>query len=166
MELTDIQLEILKPFIDEMIESLDSMAGLKAKAGDPFQDKVEDFRFKGYAIASRTYGKVEGFILMHNYIETAVAIGNKVRFKLLGEEEEFSEINEDMQDALAEWGNTAVGRATKSLSEKNLGLKFDPPYFVLNTEDMSSLLKGVEKIISIPIHIEDVGRFYFNYLLY
>ncbi len=166
MELTDVQKAILGPFIDEMIESLDSMAGLKARAGDPFQDGVDSFRFKGYAIASRTYGKVEGVILMHNYIETAVAIGNRVRLHLLGEENVNTEINEDMQDALSEWGNTVVGRATQSLHEKNLGMKFDPPYFILNTEDMGLMLKGVTKIISVPIHIDDVGRFYFNYLLY
>ena len=166
MELTDVQLEILQPFIDEMKESLDAMADLKAEAGEAFQDKVEDFRFKGYAIASKTHGKVEGVILMHHYIETAISIGNKVRLKVLGDNEESNEINEDMQDALAEWGNTVVGRATKSFSEKDLGLRFDPPYFILNTEDMGTVLENVQKIISIPIHIEDVGRFYFNYLLY
>jgi two-component system, response regulator PdtaR len=166
MELSNVQKEIIQPFIDEIIASLDSMAGLKAKAGEPFQDKVGEFRFKGYAIASRTKGKVDGFILMHNYIETAIAIGNKVRLLLLGEEKEYTEINEEMQDALAEWGNTAVGRATKSLSEKDLGIKFDPPHFILNTEDMGNVLKDVKEIISIPIHIEEVGRFYFNYLLY
>lgn len=166
MELSNAQLEIIQPFIDELIISLDTMAGLKAKAGEPFQDKVEEFRFKGYAIASRTKGRIDGFILMHNYIETAVAIGNKVRLLLLGEKMEYTEINEEMQDALAEWGNTAVGRATKSLSAKDLGIKFDPPHFILNTEDMGNVLKDVKEIISIPIHIEEVGRFYFNYLLY
>ena len=166
MELTDIQKAILEPFIEEMIESLESMAGLKARAGDPFPDKVEAFRFKGYAIASRTYGKIEGVILMHNYIETAIAIGNNVRLHILGEETEKTEIDEDMQDALSEWGNTVVGRATQSLHEKNLGMKFDPPYFILNTEDMGLMLKNVVQIISAPIHIEDIGRFYFNYLLY
>ncbi len=166
MELTDVQQEIIQPFIDEIITCLNTMAGLKAKAGEPFQDKVEAFRFKGYAIASKTKGKVDGFILMHNYVETAIAIGNRVRLMLLGEKEEFNEINAEMQDALAEWGNTAVGRATKNLSEKNLGIKFDPPHFILNTEDMGSILKGVKQIISIPIHIDEVGRFFFNYLLY
>lgn len=156
---------VLKPFIAETIKSLDSMAGLKAHAGESFEDKVESFSFKGYAVASKTYGNLEMVILLHNYVETALAIGNKLRYNMLGEENELTEINEEMQSALAEWGNTAIGLATNSLESLNLGIKFEPPYFVLNTQSVEALLKDVTQIVSVPITIDDVGRFYFNLLV-
>ena len=162
---TAIKTNMLKPFIDETIKSLEEMAHLKAHADEPFIDNVEDFRFKGYAIAAKTHGNLEMVVLLHNYIETALAIGNRLRFNILNETNELPEINEEMQAALAEWGNTAIGRATQSLETLKLGIRFEPPYFVLNTENMEPLLKNVEEIISVPVHIEDVGRFYLNLLM-
>jgi CheY-specific phosphatase CheX len=166
MELNAIQTQILKPFVDETIQSLESMAGLKATAGDGFPDDVENFRFKGYAVAAETSGVISGKILMHHYIETALEIGNKVRANLLGEEDEIYELDDEMRDALAEFGNTAIGLAMRELGQSDMGIKFTPPYFIGTTTEMTKLLDNVVEIISIPIHIENVGRFYFNYLLH
>ncbi len=165
MELTDLQLMTIAPFIDEIIKKLDSMCGLEAYAGDPFLDEVENFRFKGYAVAAETTGKISGVILLHNYIETALTIGNRLRLRLLEENNHFDKINDEMQSALAEWGNTIIGNATDFLADKNLGIKFAPPYFITNTVNMDPLLTRVKEIISIPIHIKDEGRFYFNYII-
>jgi len=162
---TEIKTNMLKPFIDETIKTLAEMAHLKAHAGEPFTDNVADFRFKGYAIAAKTHGNLEMIILVHNYIETALAIGNRLRANILNEADELPEINEDMQAALAEWGNTAIGNATQSLETLKLGIRFEPPYFILNTETMEPLLKNVREIISVPVQIDDVGRFYFNLLM-
>ena len=162
---TDIKTNMLKPFIDETIKSLEEMAHLKAHAGEAFIDNVDNFRFKGYAIAAKTHGNLEMIILLHNYSETALAIGNRLRFNILNESNELPEINEEMQAALAEWGNTAIGHATQSLETQELGIRFEPPYFILNTEHMEPLLKDVQEIISVPVHIDDVGRFYFNLLM-
>ena len=165
MTITAVQNNMLTPFIEETIKSLQEMAGYQASAGDIFEDKVEDFRFKGYAIAAKTYGNMNMIILLHNYIETALAIGNRLRLNILNESNELTEINDEMQAALAEWGNTAIGRATQSLETLKLGIRFDPPYFILNTDNMEPLLKNVRNIISVPIHVEEVGRFYFNLLI-
>lgn len=165
MELTDLQKQILTPFIAEMVRALESMAGLIANSGEAFQDKVEEFRFKGYAVAARTHGNIEGVVLLHNYVETALAIGNGLRSKMLDLTDNKNEIDDEMQGALAEWGNTVIGRATRSLEAMKLGIVFEPPFFILNTKDMDFMMSGVREIVSIPIHIEEVGRFYFNYLL-
>lgn len=165
MSLNELQAKILKPFVDETIESLALMAGLKATAGEPFEDDVSKFRFKGYAVAAETRDRIDGVILMHHYIETALGISNNV-CAMIGADGDATEMNEELEDALTEWGNTVVGRATKELSSNDLGIKFLPPFFVNDTEQMSSLLTGVHEILSIPIHVEDVGRFYFNYLLH
>ena len=162
---TDIKVDMLQPFIDETIKSLDTMAQLKAHVGETVIDSVENFRFKGYAIAAKTHGKLEMIILLHNYIETALVIGNRLRFNMLNSTNELSEINEVMQAALAEWGNTTIGRATQSFETLKLGIWFEPPYFILDTEQMEPLLKNVQEIISVPVHIDDVGRFYINLLM-
>jgi len=166
MDLTDLQLMIIAPFIDEVIKKLDTMCGLQAFAGDPFLDEIENFRFKGYAVASTTSGKINGVILLHNYVETALIIGNKLRLHLLEENHQHEKIDEQMQSALAEWGNTIIGNATRFLADKDLGIKFSPPYFITNTENMDAFLAHASEIISIPIHVKNEGRFYFNYIIH
>ncbi len=165
MSLNLIQTKILQPFVNETIRNLNAMAGMNGRAGDAFIDDIEQFRFKGYAICAETVGGIDGVILMHHYVETAVAMGNAVRRNVLGEDTEYEDINEAMADALAEWGNTVLGRATKYLSAYKLGIDFEPPYFIHDTDTMSSLLTGVKDVISAPVHVDGVGRFYFNYLI-
>lgn len=165
MSLTTIQNEILKPFVDETLENLKTMAHMNGHCDDGFVDDPEQFRFKGYAICCETQGHIDGVVLLHHYPETAIAMGNAIRASMLGDDEELDEITEDMSDALAEWGNTVIGRAMSGLAEKNLGIRFEPPYFVHDTETMASILTGVTEIISVPVHVENVGRFYFNYLI-
>lgn len=162
--LTDLQMLTIAPFIDETIKNMEAMCGLSAHAGEPFLDQVENFRFKGYAVAAPTSGKINGVILLHNYIETALTIGNRLRQHMLEETGQHNEINEEMQVALAEWGNTIIGNATRFLSSQNLGIRFEPPYFITDTENLNSLLTHAREIISIPIHIAE-GRFFFNYIL-
>ena len=166
MGLNDTQQRILTPFVRETIKTLNDMAGLNAYAGEGFEDSMEKFKFKGYAIAADTFGSIGGKMLMHLYIETAIAIGNKVRAKVLGETDEASSVTEEIGDTLAEFGNTAIGLATRELEKTDLGIKFKPPYFVMSTEEMDVMMQGVKEILSVPIHVEGVGRFYFNYLLH
>ena len=166
MAMDDIQKKMLAPFIFEAKTTLGEMAGMKVDSGEVFEDKVEDFRFKGHAVAIRTHGKIEGVILLHNYIETALAISNRVRQNLLGDTEAHEEMNEEMQAALAEWGNIITGRATQRLELLKMGFTFEPPQFIYNTENMGQVLKGVREIISVPVHIDEVGRFFLNLLLY
>jgi two-component system, response regulator PdtaR len=157
---------ILHPFIKESINSLSTMSHMQSSAGEIFEDKVEDFRFKGYAVCSEIQGELDGVILMHHYEETALAIGSSIYEDFAGTAASNTEsLNQDLSDALAEWGNTIVGRATDLLSKHNLGFSFTAPRTVLNLDDMSEYLKGVETIITVPIHVEGVGRYFFNLLI-
>lgn len=165
MSLNTIQNKILQPFIDETLANLKAMAGMGGHTDAGFTDQVDQFRFKGYAICAETHGCIDGVMVMHHYVETAVAMGNAVRRNVLGDEQEFGEINPQMADALAEWGNTVLGRATRTLGEYHLNIHFEPPYFVYDMDTMKSLLVGVSEIITVPVHVDDVGRFYFNYLI-
>lgn len=165
MSLNTIQSKILQPFIDETLVNLKTMAGMQGHTDDGFVDQVDQFRFKGYAICAETSGCIDGIMLMHHYVETAVAMGNAVRKHLLGDDQMYEIINDSMADALAEWGNTVLGRATRALGESHLNINFEPPYFVFDTDTMKSLLTGVTEIITVPVHVDNVGRFYFNYLI-
>ncbi|PCJ16621.1 MAG: two-component system response regulator [Gammaproteobacteria bacterium] len=165
MSLTNVQQKILQPFIDECLENLIEMAEMEGYTEDGFVDTLHSFNFHGYAICAETTGALDGVIVMHHYIETALALGNAVRKNVLEEDLEYDEVNELMADALAEWGNTVVGRAVGSFEADNLGIKFEPPYFVYSFDIMSSLLTGAEDIITVPVHVKEIGRFYFNLLI-
>jgi CheY-like chemotaxis protein/CheY-specific phosphatase CheX len=165
MSVTQLHIKILDPFIDETVKAIEKMTGLTATPGEAFIDQVDKFSFKGYAMAAETTGKINGVILMHHYIETALDIGNMVRQKLLGITTTEDQITQDLIEALTEWCNTSIGRATRVLAESNLGIRFKPPYFISDTGMMRDVLEGVKEIISVPIHIENLGRFYFNYLI-
>lgn len=166
MSVETIHKVILHPFIKESIASLSTMTNMQGKAGDAFVDNVDDFRFKGCAICSQMQGELEGVILMHHYEETALAIGAQVYSGLAGEAvADASSMNQDISNALAEWGNTIVGRATDMLAKHNLGFSFSAPEMVLNLDDMGKFLKDVVTIITVPVHIDDVGRYFFNLLI-
>lgn len=156
---------ILYPFITESIASLKAMTNLSGSSGDTFMDNVDDFRFKGYAVCSDVTGNLDGVIMMHHYPETAIAIGNSVCENMLNEKYEFTEINDELSNALAEWGNTIVGRATDLHSRYNLEYNFSSPYFVNDVNDMSKYLADVKEVVTVPIMVEGVGRYYFNLLV-
>ena len=155
----------LHPFINESIASLKAMTHLTGSSADAFMDQVDDFRFKGYAICSEITGCINGVIMMHHYPETAIAIGNSVCETMFDEKYNHTEINEELSNALAEWGNTIVGRSTDLLSRHNLEFNFSSPYFVHNFDDMAKYLEGVKEIVTVPITVEGVGRYYFNLLV-
>jgi len=156
---------ILHPFITESIKSLGAMTSLTGTAGEAFMDKVDDFRFKGYAVCSEVTGSFNGVIMMHHYPETAVAIGNSVCETMFEEKYDFAEINDELANALAEWGNTIVGRSTDLHSRHNLDYNFSSPYFVHHVNDMEKYLKEVKEVVTVPITVEGVGRYYFNLLV-
>jgi|GEM_PF-328400 len=166
MSVDTIHKVILHPFIKESIASLSTMTNLHGKAGEAFEDNVDDFRFKGCAICSQIQGELEGVILMHHYEETALVIGAQVYSGLAGEKaSDTSNLNQDLSNALTEWGNTIVGRATDKLAKHNLSFSFSAPEMVLNLDDMEKYLKDVESIITVPVHIDNVGRYFFNLLI-
>jgi CheY-like chemotaxis protein len=156
---------ILYPFINESLASLKAMTNLTGEAGEPFVDNVSDFRFKGYAVCSEVTGGLDGVIMMHHYPETAIAIGNSVCENMFEESYQCSEINEDLSNALAEWGNTIVGRSTDLHGRYSLDYKFSSPYFVHDVNDMDKYLEGVKEVITVPITVAGVGRYYFNLLI-
>jgi len=103
--------------------------------------------------------------MMHHYPETAIAIGNSVCEHMYEEKYQFTEINEDLSNALAEWSNTIVGRSTDLHGRYSLDYQFSSPYFVHDVNDMDKYLAGVKEVVTVPITVEGVGRYYFNLLI-
>lgn len=156
---------ILYPFINESLASLKAMTNLSGTAGEAFMDNVADFRFKGYAVCCEVTGNLNGVIMMHHYPETAISIGNAVCQSMFNETYKHPDMTDDLRNALAEWGNTIVGRSTDLHSRYSLEYGFSSPYFVEDLSEMDKYLNGVQDVVTVPINIEGVGRYYFNLLI-
>ncbi|OGT22166.1 MAG: hypothetical protein A2V90_08245 [Gammaproteobacteria bacterium RBG_16_57_12] len=160
--------DILVPFVNETIAALESMANLKGESDIlTYRDPLDVFIFKGFAvcIAAKTSSGISGKIVMNYDNQTAVAIGNRILTKMLGSFEGATELNDMVRDALAEFSNTAVGLATRHISEARHKIIFGAPVYLLNKEDCEFLLAGVKQIMTIPVDVKNIGRFYFSFLL-
>jgi len=168
MDLYNVHTKILMPFVNETIKALKDMADLQAKAGRGIQENVADYDFKGYAVCvvARTYGSIEGKVVMNHQIKSALTIGNRFLAKMLGEPQNYGEINEEIGEALTEFSNTIIGLATRSLSGSGSQLQFSAPLFINGSADIDYIKEGVQEILSIPIDIAGVGSFSFSYLLH
>lgn len=168
MDLYNVHTKILMPFVNETIKALADMADLRATAGRGIQEEIGDYDFKGYAVCvvARTYGSIEGKVIMNHQIKSALTVGNRFLAKMFGEPRNFPEINEEIGEALTEFSNTVIGLATRSLSDSGSQLKFSAPLFINGPADIEFIMEGVEEILSIPIDIEGVGTFSFSYLLH
>lgn len=165
MLLNTLQWRVLKPFVDETVNALESRFGLKVEIDDGFQDKVEEFSFKGYAVVANTSGSVEGRILIHHYTETALAVGNKLLQQKTPSAPLVTDMNDEISNALADFSYSIIEPAVKKLINSALKVKFTQTYFISDTANIGTLLDGVNEIITVPIKVEGVGRFYLNYLL-
>lgn len=168
MKLFKIHTKILMPFVDETLRSLVSMANLKGKPLEATQEEVDTFSFQGYAVCvvAHVFGEIEGKILMHYHKDTALLIGNKVMSNMMGEEFSEKVINEEIGDALSEFSNTVIGRATRELRDSDLKITFEPPSFITGPSEMKSTLKDVVEILTIPIIIAGSKHFCLSYLLH
>ncbi len=160
--------EILVPFINETILTLDSMADLKASSDLlTYHDALDTFVFKGFAVClvTRKLGTVEGKIVMNHDLSTALTIGNRVRAKMLGTQENAKILNTEVSDALAEFANTAIGLAVRHLSVTRK-FSFGTPAYITTQADSQMFLEGVKQIFTVPVDLAIGGRFYFSYLLH
>ena len=164
----NIRNSILLPLINETIIILNSMADLRG-ASDllGYSDPLDVFVFKEFAvcISAKTSNDMVGKIIMNYDLNTAVAIGNRVRGKMLGTIEKSSVLNDEVREALAEFSNTIIGLATGDINTTKHKISFGPPLYISNKQDSESLLTGVKQIYTVPIDIAQIGRFYCSYLL-
>lgn len=158
---------ILLPFVDETIAMLKDMADLNGTSDLlSYRDALDVFTFKEFAvcIVAKNATGVAGKIIMNYDLNTAIAIGNKVRAKMLGTEENATVLTDEISEALAEFSNTVIGLATRHFNDTEHKISFGTPLYLHSAEDSEYLLEGVNQILTVPIDIQNVGRFYFSYL--
>lgn len=165
MSISETQAKILLPFLKHTIECLQSMADLRAKPGRPYTDDPDTFWLSDYAVVVKTSGVIEGTIVIHFYLETALAIGNRVYNKMIGKMHEALDVDDQVTQALVEFGNTVVGRAMRDLENSDLAIIFEPPFFMSDMLVADNITAGVQEILTAPIKLEDGNIFYFNYLI-
>ncbi len=157
---------MLVPLIDETIHALENMADLKGTSDLlSYHVALDVFEFKDFAVcipAKNASGG--GKIIMNFGLDTALAIGNKVRAKMLGTDENATALNDEVREALAEFSNTIIGLATRHFNSASEKISIGTPLYLYEKEDSEFLLQGVKQIMTVPIDIQDVGRFYFSYL--
>lgn len=164
----NVRNSILVPFVDETLIALKNMADLQGTSDLlSYRDALDVFVFKDFAvcISAKTASGGGGKIIMNYDLTTALAIGNRVRAKMLGTDENSIMLNDEVREALAEFSNTVIGLATRHFSNASEKISFGTPLYLLDKEDSEPLLEGVSQILTVPIDIEGVGRFYFSYLL-
>ncbi len=160
---------VLLPFVDETIDALNSMADLHGKSELLcYRDPLDVFVFKEFAvcIVAKNANGIAGKIVMNYDLNTAIAIGNRVRAKMLGTDENATVLNDEIREALAEFSNTVIGLATRHFNDTKHKISFGTPLYLHSDEDSEYLLEGVKQILTVPIDIEKIGRFYFSYLLH
>jgi len=155
----------LHPFVRESIASLRDMTSRQGQAGAPYVDQTDRFTFRGYAVCADIHGSLDGAIVMHHHLDTAVAIGNDVAHSMLGDKHEHTEVDEELGKALAEWGNTIVGRATDFLAKHSLGFNFSAPVFTTQLNDLKPYFTGVKRVITVPIQVAGIGEYHFHLLV-
>jgi CheY-specific phosphatase CheX len=165
MSISETQAKILVPFLKHTIECLKLMADLRAKPGRPFRDDPDTFWLSDYAVVVKTSGIIEGTIVMHFYLETALAIGNRVYNKLVNKMHEALDVDDQVIEALVEFANTVVGRAMRDLESTHLAIIFEPPFFMSDMLIADNITEGAQQILTAPIKLEDGKIFYFNYLI-
>lgn len=155
---------VLAPFIKYTITVLKDMAQLPAEAGEIFEDDIEKFRFKGFAVGMPLDGTIKGVVLMHHYVETCELIGNRLLQYAIGQKESVSSDNPDLRDALKEFVNVINGHTTGYYKDNQMKLKLTPPFFISDTETMNKEIADMKQVFTAPIFVSG-ERFFFNLLL-
>ena len=165
MELSSVHNQIIEPITQEAIKALKDMAHSNAWAGAEFQDSVWKFRFNGFAIVAEVSGMLNGTVVFHHYLETAMALGKRLLNFRKGSINEGVGLTDEMQAALLDYADEVVAHASKELKKTGMQVDFKSSFPVLSMHHVSDLLINVDEIHSIPLHVDTVGRHYLNFFI-
>ncbi len=137
----------INPLLDAVVNVLSTMAGFEVQSGKPYLNNertaVEDItgliKIDGYA-----HGVI-GLSLSESAI---LKIANNMLF------ESFTEINEEIKDAVGELTNMIAGQARSGLSEKGFSFQASTPSIVLGKGEEMDHIPFVP-ILGIPFSSEN-----------
>ena len=163
----NIRNSVLLPFVNETVNTLKSMAGIKANSDLlTYRQALDVFTFKDFAVSINTTftNGVTNNLVMTFESKIALLIGNRVCSTLLGSTDVITSLNDDINEALAEFINTVIGLATREINETNHKITFGSPLYIYSKEDSEFLLDGITQIMTVPIELGEIGRFQLSYL--
>lgn len=141
----------INPFINSLLNVLETMASMTPKAGAPYLKETE--------VAD---GVVTGFIIMTGeFVECTMAISFTreamigIASKMLGEE--ITELDDEITDLAGEITNMVTGGAKKELWQEGFNFDLSQPEFHLDEEFIPSHITG-ERVVIIPFESES-GNF-------
>ena len=113
----------LNPLLDAVVNVLGTMAGFEARPGKPYRND------KGTA-----FGDITGLIEIHGYAHGVIglSLSKSAVIKIVNNMlfESFTEINEEIEDAVGELTNMIAGQARSGLSEQGFNFQASTPEVV------------------------------------
>lgn len=130
--------DFINPFLDAVINVLSTMAGIQAEPGKPYinRERVASGDVTGLIGVS---GYTTGTISLTLEKEAILAIVNNML------SEGYTEIDDDIADAVGELTNMVSGQARAKLSEQGMSLRASTPSVVIGRGHT------VEHVVTAPI---------------
>jgi len=148
-----MNVEFINPFLNAILNVLSTMAMTEAKAGKPYI-KTSDF----------AHGEITGMIgLAGSIVRGSLAINFSreailyIAKQMLGEE--FTKIDETVQDVVGEITNMVSGGARKTLGEKGYKIESAIPTMITGMNHIITH-KSTGPTIIVPFEIEGAGNFF------
>lgn len=139
--------EFINPLLDAVLKVLSTMAGIHVQPGKPYLNK------RGTAV-----GDITGQIAIEGFARgvIAVSLSKSVILKIVNNMlfENYTQINDDIADAVGELTNMISGQARSALSEKGMTFQASTPSVVLGKGKPVAHIPSAP-ILSIPFTSED-----------
>ena len=149
-----MDVQFFKPFVDGTIKTLQIQANVEIKTAKPFFKKKEDNPHHAIAgIIGLASARFSGSI--------ALCFPEKVFLYIMSQMlgEEYSEIDDDLQDGVAEMLNIIFGQAKTVLNDQGYKLEMALPNIIRGKEIQTFSVTGGTPVVVLPFTTE-VGEFY------
>lgn len=137
----------INPFLEGVINVLSTMADIEAKAGKPFINKKRTTLGDVSGLINIS-GSARGTMALSLETGTILKIVNNMLY------ENYTEIDEQILDAVGELTNMIAGQARGKLSEQGMSFQASTPEVVLGKDKKMKHLKKAP-ILAIPFETPD-----------
>ncbi len=141
----------INPFLGAVMHVLGTMAQVEARPKKPFINKKREAKGDVTGLIGVT-GAASGAISLSLSEGAILKIVNNMLF------ESYTELNDDIADAVGELTNMIAGRARQGLAEQGLPLKASTPTVVVGRGHVVEHVAGAP-VLSVPFDTDDGGLF-------
>lgn len=140
----------INPFLGAVINVLETMANVKVKPGKPYINK-ERITVGDVTGILEISGHMNGVISLTLTKDAVLTIVNNMLF------ENYTEINEEIADAVGELTNMISGQARIQLSEQGMKFQAGTPKIIIGKGKELEHIKNAP-ILAIPFSIDSGGK--------